>query len=140
MSKHSIDSRCGTTSARSEDAFAQHCCMLQHSMSHFLDMLLLLSTSILLIVCLPDLTAMAAEKVLTGFPHPNPTTSYWQLPQQPLAHHHTSLSLPTPVDTGLGLGLHRTSRGTCSTRRRKVRTLFAEIKIQAGRAQHTPSA
>ena len=38
---------------------------------------------------------MACENLPAGFPHPNPTTPYWQLPPHPLAHHRTTQSLPT---------------------------------------------
>ncbi|KAJ9605727.1 hypothetical protein H2200_009576 [Cladophialophora chaetospira] len=38
---------------------------------------------------------MGGGEVPKGFPQPNPTISYWQLPEHALAHHRTTPSLPT---------------------------------------------
>ncbi|CAG9942498.1 unnamed protein product [Clonostachys rosea f. rosea IK726] len=38
---------------------------------------------------------MGGGTVLPGFPQPNPTTSYWQIPPHPIANHRTTQSLPT---------------------------------------------
>lgn len=43
---------------------------------------------------------MGGGEVPKGFPQPNPTISYWQLPPHPIANHRTTPALPTssPVD------------------------------------------
>jgi glycine/D-amino acid oxidase-like deaminating enzyme len=38
---------------------------------------------------------MGGGEVPKGFPQPNPTTSYWQLPPHAIANHRTTTSLPT---------------------------------------------
>lgn len=38
---------------------------------------------------------MGGGEVPRGFPHPNPTISYWQIPPHPIANHRTTPSLPT---------------------------------------------
>ena len=38
---------------------------------------------------------MGGGEVPKGFPQPNPTVSYWQLPPHPIANHRTTPNLPT---------------------------------------------
>ena len=38
---------------------------------------------------------MGGGEAQPGFPHPNPTVSYWQLPPHAIAHHRTTPELPT---------------------------------------------
>ncbi|KAK8056822.1 hypothetical protein PG993_002049 [Apiospora rasikravindrae] len=38
---------------------------------------------------------MGGGEAIPGFPHPNPVTSYWQLPPHPIADHRTTADLPT---------------------------------------------
>ncbi|KAK2606445.1 hypothetical protein QQS21_003138 [Conoideocrella luteorostrata] len=38
---------------------------------------------------------MGSGELIAGFPHPNPTTSYWQLPPHSIANHRTTASLPS---------------------------------------------
>jgi glycine/D-amino acid oxidase-like deaminating enzyme len=38
---------------------------------------------------------MSGSEIPKGFPQPNPTVSYWQLPPHPIANHRTTPSLPT---------------------------------------------
>ena len=51
----------------------------------------------LIFVNLPSLpfSIMGGGEVNPGFPHPNPTVSYWQLPPHPIANHRTTSELPT---------------------------------------------
>ena len=38
---------------------------------------------------------MGGGEVLPGYPHPDPTISYWQLPPHPIANHRTTTELPS---------------------------------------------
>lgn len=42
---------------------------------------------------------MGGGEIPKGFPHPNPTISYWQLPPHPIAKHRTTPDLPTSETT-----------------------------------------
>ncbi|KAK6865896.1 hypothetical protein PG995_002424 [Apiospora arundinis] len=81
---------------------------------------------------------MGGGEVIPGFPHPNPVTSYWQLPPHRIADHRTTADLPTATTwdyiiigsgiTGAAVAYKLLSRDPC------LKVLMLEARTAASAA------
>ncbi|KAK7969688.1 hypothetical protein PG996_001874 [Apiospora saccharicola] len=81
---------------------------------------------------------MGGGEAMPGFPHPNPLTSYWQLPPHRIAHHRTTADLPNSTTWDyviIGSGITGAAVAyKLLTRDRALKVLMLEARTAASAA------